>query len=76
MNKIIIWLLKIYKTFFSPIGRVLFGSACRFNPSCSSFATEAVERYGILIGGKLAILRFLRCHSYNNSSYFDPVPNL
>ena len=59
----------IYRYFISP----LLGVKCRFTPTCSAYATEAVEKYGALHGGWLAVKRIARCHPFGGSGY-DPVP--
>lgn len=61
---------RAYKRFVSP----LLPPACRFYPSCSAFAAEAVERHGILEGSRLAAGRLLRCHPWSEGG-FDPVPD-
>jgi len=61
-------LLRGYKWAISP----LFPPACRFVPTCSEYAMEAVERYGALRGGWMAVTRILRCHPFACSGY-DPV---
>ncbi len=58
-----------YQRFVSPV----LPSSCRFQPTCSQYALEAVERFGLLRGGSLAIRRILRCHPFNPGG-FDPVP--
>ncbi|MBQ6846122.1 MAG: membrane protein insertion efficiency factor YidD [Oscillospiraceae bacterium] len=47
---------------------------CRFTPTCSQYALEAVEKYGVCKGGYLAIRRILRCHPFSKKSGYDPVP--
>jgi putative membrane protein insertion efficiency factor len=59
----------IYRRALSP----LLPPACRFVPSCSEYGYEAIARYGILAGGRLAIWRVLRCNPFGGSGY-DPVP--
>jgi putative membrane protein insertion efficiency factor len=61
-------LLRAYKWAISP----LFPPACRYVPTCSEYAMEAVERYGALRGGWMAFARILRCHPFAHSGY-DPV---
>ena len=62
-------LIKVYRYSISP----LMARHCRFYPSCSSYAQEALERHGFLKGGKLTLLRLLRCHPWHPGG-FDPVP--
>jgi hypothetical protein len=61
--------LRFYQLALSP----LVGPACRFHPSCSQYALEAVERFGVLRGAWLAARRLGRCHPWNPGGY-DPVP--
>ena len=61
-------LLRAYRWAISP----MFPPACRYVPTCSEYATEAVERYGALRGGWMALCRLLRCHPLARSGY-DPV---
>src|SRR5579864_3634754 len=63
-------LLRGYKWAISP----MFAPACRYVPSCSEYATEAVERYGAVRGGMMALWRLLRCHPFAHGGY-DPVVN-
>lgn len=63
-------LLRFYKLWISPV----FGNSCRFSPSCSEYAAQAVIERGWLRGGMLAVRRVLRCHPFGASGY-DPVPH-
>ena len=63
-----IGIIKAYKIFVSP----LFGPTCRFYPSCSSYAIEAIRVYGLLRGVLLAFKRILKCHPLHPGGY-DPV---
>jgi putative membrane protein insertion efficiency factor len=63
--------LRAYQRFVSP----LLPPACRFEPSCSSYAAEAVEFHGLARGGWLALRRLARCHPFCRGG-FDPVPLL
>lgn len=61
--------LRFYKRRISP----LLPPACKYTPTCSEYAMQAVERYGALYGGYLAARRLLRCHPFAKGGY-DPVP--
>lgn len=74
MKKFLIFILKLYKKFASPVLEGLFGKACRFTPSCSQYTIEALEKYGAGRGLGLGIKRFLKCHPWGGLG-FDPVPN-
>lgn len=68
-RKIIIVLIRGYQQVISP----LTPQTCRFYPSCSSYAYQAIDRYGVFKGGWLAVKRISRCHPWNPGGY-DPVP--
>ncbi len=61
--------VKAYRLIFSP----WVGHNCRYQPTCSAYALEALEKHGAIKGGWLASRRILRCHPWGNSGY-DPVP--
>lgn len=69
MKKIAIRIIKLYQRFISP----LFSPSCRFYPTCSHYALEALEKYGFLKGSFLSIKRILRCNPFFKGGY-DPVP--
>ena len=62
-------LVKFYRTCISP----LTPASCRFTPTCSAYALEAITKYGPIKGGWLTLRRLLRCHPWGGSGY-DPVP--
>ena len=63
------WTLRAYQRWISP----LFPPSCRYVPTCSEYAVEAVERFGVLRGGIMATGRLLRCHPFVKGGH-DPVP--
>lgn len=68
-QRLLIALIDAYRAFLSP----LLGSNCRFHPSCSAYAAQAIDELGVGRGGWLAVRRILRCHPYNAGGH-DPVP--
>ena len=72
MKRILIGLIRFYQKAISPMRP----PCCRFIPTCSAYALEAVEKYGALKGGWLALRRILRCHPFHRqrSIQYDPVP--
>ena len=73
MNKVLsagaIFFIRLYQLLLSP----LLPGACRYTPTCSQYAIEALKKYGVFKGGYLALKRLLRCHPWGGSGY-DPVP--
>ncbi|CAA9321718.1 MAG: Membrane protein insertion efficiency factor YidD [uncultured Nocardioidaceae bacterium] len=69
MRQLLIWLLRTYRFTISP----LYGQVCRFHPSCSAYALEAVTVHGAGRGTWLAVRRVGRCHPWAAGGY-DPVP--
>ena len=70
MKKLLLSLIRFYRRSISP----LFPPSCRFVPTCSQYALEAIEKYGAARGGWLALKRFLRCHPFHKGGWYDPVP--
>lgn len=69
MKPIALALLRFYKRFISP----MLPSACRFEPTCSVYMYQAIEKYGVFKGGWMGIKRIGRCHPFHPGGY-DPVP--
>jgi putative membrane protein insertion efficiency factor len=67
--KPLLFIIKLYQWFISP----LIGSRCRFEPSCSHYAAEAIQKKGLISGVWLAARRVGRCHPWHPGGY-DPVP--
>lgn len=70
MKKIMLWMIRFYRRCISPYTP----ACCRFTPTCSQYAQEAITKYGALKGGWLALRRLLRCHPFYKGDYYDPVP--
>lgn len=69
LSKLMLALIAFYRTCISP----LLPPTCRYTPTCSQYAQEAIRKYGPFKGGWLALRRILRCHPFGGSGY-DPVP--
>jgi len=70
MKRLLLFLISFYRRCISP----LTPPACRFTPTCSAYAYEAIQKYGVCKGGWLAIRRLLRCHPFYKGDTYDPVP--
>jgi hypothetical protein len=70
MSRVLIFLIDLYRYAVSP----LLGGSCRFHPTCSAYAREAVQKYGAWKGGWLALRRLGRCHPWHKGDFIDPVP--
>jgi putative membrane protein insertion efficiency factor len=68
VQELLLLILRFYKQWISP----LLPSACRFHPTCSQYAMEAIQHYGVLRGVWLGVLRLLKCHPFHKGG-FDPV---
>ena len=68
-KRMLLWLIRFYQRGLSPMHR----PCCRFIPTCSQYALEAIEKYGAVKGGFLALRRILRCNPLCKGGY-DPVP--
>lgn len=70
MRKLLLALLRFYRREISPHTP----PSCRFSPTCSAYAAEAIEKYGAAKGSWLALRRLLKCHPFHRGGYYDPVP--
>jgi putative membrane protein insertion efficiency factor len=68
MKKGLLKIIRIYRKYISPLKQ----PSCRFYPTCSQYAMDAIERYGAIKGSIMAMKRVLRCHPFNKGGY-DPV---
>lgn len=69
MRRVIIKLIWVYQYFISPMSP----PSCRFTPTCSHYASEAIAKHGVLKGGWMSLKRIIRCNPWNPGGY-DPVP--
>lgn len=69
MKRAALFLIRLYRWTLSP----LLGRHCRFEPTCSLYASGAIEKYGLWKGGRLGLRRLLRCHPFHAGG-IDPVP--
>ena len=69
MKAAALFLIRLYQLTLSP----LFGTQCRYHPTCSAYAQEAIAKYGVFRGTFLGVKRLLRCHPFHEGG-IDPVP--
>lgn len=70
MKTLFLKMIRFYQRNISPYRP----ACCRFSPTCSAYALEAIQKYGALKGGFLAFKRILRCNPFYKGDYYDPVP--
>ena len=70
MKKLLLSMIRFYRRHISPYKP----ACCRFTPTCSAYAMEAIEKYGAIKGAFLALKRFLRCNPFYKGDFHDPVP--
>ncbi|NLT57464.1 MAG: membrane protein insertion efficiency factor YidD [Clostridiales bacterium] len=70
LTELLLLPIRLYQRLISP----LLPRACRYTPTCSAYAIEAIRRHGPARGGLLALRRILRCHPFSRHPYYDPVP--
>ena len=70
MKTLMLLLIRFYRKCISPYTP----ASCRFTPTCSQYAYEAISKYGAAKGGLMALKRLLRCHPFYKGSTYDPVP--
>ena len=73
MTRLLLTLLAIYKRWLSPALHALNPGGCKFLPTCSEYAVDAIEEYGALRGSWLALKRLMRCQPFARAGY-DPTP--
>ncbi|HME47961.1 MAG TPA: membrane protein insertion efficiency factor YidD [Mycobacterium sp.] len=67
--RVVIWLIELYRTYVSPLRL----PTCRFTPTCSQYAVDALSEFGLLHGGRLAVLRLVKCGPWHRGGW-DPIP--
>ena len=70
MKTVMLKMIRFYQKYISPLS----GPKCRYSPTCSAYAVEAITKYGVVKGGWLTFKRLMRCHPFSRHPYFDPVP--
>lgn len=69
MARILMWMIRAYQVILSPF----FGQQCRFYPTCSQYALEAINRHGAIVGSYYTMRRLMRCHPWHAGGH-DPIP--
>jgi len=69
MARVLMWMIRAYQVVLSPF----FGQQCRFYPTCSQYALEAINRHGAIVGVYYVIRRVMRCHPWHVGGH-DPIP--
>jgi len=70
MKRVFLSFIRFYRRCISPYTP----ACCRFTPTCSAYAQEAITKYGALKGGWLSLRRLLKCHPFYKGDHYDPVP--
>ena len=70
MKTLLLKMIRFYQKHISPLSP----PRCRYYPTCSSYAYQAIRKYGALKGGWLTLRRLCRCHPFSKHDYYDPVP--
>ena len=70
MRRILMAMIRFYQRYISPMRQ----PCCRFSPTCSAYALEAINKYGAWKGGWMALKRLARCHPFYHGDWYDPVP--
>lgn len=70
MRRLCLLLIRFYQRAISPH----FPACCRFRPTCSAYAFEAIQKYGVIKGGSMACKRLMRCRPFYQGDFYDPVP--
>lgn len=73
MNRVMIAMIRLYQRFVSPVIVYVTGPSCRFHPSCSQYAIDALRMHGVFVGTGYALWRIMRCQPFSAGGY-DPVP--
>lgn len=74
MKKIVLFIIRVYGVLISPLFVLSLGHACRYSPTCSLYTYSAIEKYGVLKGGKLGLNRIRTCHPFSKRGFYDPLP--